>query len=394
VHKDFAAGLQEMLETIAWHVIGYWQRQTGHRRLALAGGVGQNCTLNGQLLRRRVFDDVFVHPAAHDAGAALGAALKVQADIGGPLPRQRLREVFWGPALPAHDTVRRLLDRWRGFITVRRSTQIERDTAALLARNKVIGWVQGRSEFGPRALGNRSILADPRPKSNRDRVNLMVKQRETYRPFAPSVRAEDLREYFEFPMNMEPPDFMVFTMPVRPDRQDQLGAVTHVDGTARVHAVDASVNPRFWRLLTEFQALTGIPVLLNTSFNNHAEPIVDTVEDAVRCYLTTQIDHLVVGDLIVTKLPWTLHDLAELRLALSPVTLLRTEASPSGAIRHSVLFNYLGGSQQDIDEDLHSVLTKADGNRSLRELDVTDESMLAKIGQLWSERYIDLTAVP
>jgi predicted NodU family carbamoyl transferase len=260
-HKDFAAGLQEVLENIGWHVISHWQRATGHRRLALAGGVGQNCTFNGRLLRSGIFDDVFVHPAAHDAGAALGAALKVHTDLGGTVPGdpppRRVRSVFWGPPLPTRDKVRRLLDRWQGFITVTESAQVERDTAPLLAQDRVVGWMQGRSEFGPRALGNRSILAEPRPEANRDRVNRMVKQRETYRPFAPSVRAEDLREYFDFPMTMEPPDFMVFTVPVRPEQRHQLGAVTHVDGTARVHAVDRAVNPRFWRLLTEFAALTG-----------------------------------------------------------------------------------------------------------------------------------------
>lgn len=390
-HKDFAAGLQEMLENIGWHVISHWQRKTGHRRLALAGGVGQNCTFNGRVLRSGVFDDVFVHPAAHDAGAALGAAFTVHADLGGRLPRRRVRDIFWGPPLPARDEVQLLLDRWRGFVTVSRSEQVERDTAALLAQDKVVGWVQGRSEFGPRALGNRSILADPRPEANRDRVNRMVKQRETFRPFAPSVRAENLREYFEFPAGMAPPDFMVFTVPVRPERRSCLGAVTHVDGTARVHAVDRAVNPRFWRLLTEFAALTGVPVLLNTSFNNHAEPIVDSVPDALCCYLTTRIDHLVVGDLIVSKLPWTRTDLTALQPALVPSARLRTEVSPDGGAKHTIMFDYLHGAEQEIDDVLHAALTQSDGHRSLRDLGVTDEAVLAAVQNLWSERYLTLT---
>ncbi|MGH3549170.1 MAG: carbamoyltransferase C-terminal domain-containing protein, partial [Pseudonocardiaceae bacterium] len=252
------------------------------------------------------------------------------------------------------------------------------------------GWVQGRSEFGPRALGNRSILADPRPEANRDRVNLMVKKREGFRPFAPSVRAEDLREYFEFPEGMSPPDFMVFTVAVRSDKQSQLGAVTHVDGTARVHAVDREVNPRLWRLLTEFQALTGVPVVLNTSFNNNAEPIVDSPEDALRCYLTTQIDHLVIGNLIVSKLPWTLVDLAALRPVIAPDARLRTDISPGGHSRHIVVFDYLFGKEREIGDAVHAVLARADGRRSLRELVGSDEAVLDVIWGLWSERYLDL----
>lgn len=413
-HRDFAAGLQEMLERIGWHVISHWQRATGHRRLALAGGVAQNCTFNGRLVRSGIFDDVFVHPAAHDAGAALGAALTVHADLGGSLPGgpppggrppdgrppggpplsgpppRQVRSVFWGPPLPDRDEVAGLLDRWRGFVTMTESAQVERDTAALLAQDKVVGWVQGRSEFGPRALGNRSILADPRPEANRDRVNLMVKQRETYRPFAPSVRAEDLREYFEFPTTMAPPDFMVFTVPVRPDKRHQLGAVTHVDGTARVHAVDRAVNPRYWRLLTEFAALTGVPALLNTSFNNHAEPIVDSVDDALSCYLTTRIDHLVIGDLIVSKLAWTLADLTALRPMLVPFARLRTDRAPGGRPRHTIAFDYFGGQEQQIDTAVHAALSRADGHRTLGELDATDEAVLAAIQHLWSERYLTL----
>lgn len=392
-HKDFAAGLQEMLENIGWHVISHWKRRTGHRRLALAGGVAQNCTLNGRLLCGGAFDDVFVHPAAHDAGAALGAALKVHADLGGRLPVKRVREVFWGPRLPSDDEVEHVLRGWARFVTVSRSADVERDTAMLLARNKVVGWVQGRSEFGPRALGNRSILADPRPEANRDRVNLMVKQRETYRPFAPSVRAEDLRTYFEFPEGTQPSDFMVFTVAVRPDKRSRLGAVTHVDGTARVHAIDRQVNPRFWRLLTEFEALTGVPVLLNTSFNNHAEPIVDSPEDAVRCYLTTRIDHLVIGNLIVSKLPWTPLDLAELCPAIAPTAQLRTDIAPDGHVTHRIVFGYFGGPQREIDEAVHAALARADGQRSLRELGAVDEAVLETIRDLWNQRYLDLTPV-
>ncbi|GGS58461.1 carbamoyltransferase family protein [Actinokineospora fastidiosa] len=390
-HRDFAAALQETVETIGHHVIGAWQRATGHRRLALAGGVAQNCTMNGRLLRGGLFDDVFVHPAAHDAGAALGAAVKANADLSGALPRSRLRQVFWGSPLPEDRDLVALLERYRPFLTARRSTDVTRDAAELLAADAVIGWVQGRSEFGPRALGNRSILADPRPAANRDRVNRMIKQREGYRPFAPSVQAERLRDYFDFPEGARTPDFMVFAVPVREDKRAELGAVTHVDGSARVHAVDKAVNERYWRLLDEFARRTGVPVLLNTSFNNHAEPIVDSAEDAIQCYLTTQLDHLVIGDHIVSTTDWTDADLCGMAPALVPLARLRTETEPGGAARHVVAFATAGGRQLTVDDATLLVLARADGARTLRDLDVEPgSSTLDQIRELWSERFITL----
>jgi predicted NodU family carbamoyl transferase len=391
-HKDFAAGLQEATEIIGWHVISHWQRRTGHRRLAIAGGLGQNCTFNGKLLRSAVFDDIFVHPAAHDAGAALGAALKVHVDHRGDFPRERIRQVFWGPDLPKRNVIERLLTRWSRFVTFERSGAAERETAELLAADKVVGWVQGRSEFGPRALGNRSILADPRPEANRDRVNRMVKERETYRPFAPSVQAEHLREYFEFPDGMTIPDFMVFTVPVRPDRRSLLGAVTHVDGSARVHAVDRRVNPRYWCLLEEFSRRTGVPILLNTSFNNHSEPIVDSIEDALCCYLTTRIDHLVIDDVIVSKRAWAVDDLLELAPALVPAARLRTEEGPSRCKRWFVSFAHSSGTERDVDPETYEVLKRADGRTSLRELGVRSDGtqIVHDVSDLWSGRYVAL----
>jgi predicted NodU family carbamoyl transferase len=389
-HKDFAAGLQEAMEDIGYHVVQHWQRETGHTRLAIAGGVGQNCTFNGRLVRSGMFDDVFVHPAAHDAGAALGAALKVHEDLGGALPARRVRQVFWGRALPPRGEIERLLDRWGRFVTYRRSTAVEREAAALLAEDRVLGWVQGRSEFGPRALGNRSILADPRPEANRDRVNLMVKRRETYRPFAPSVQAENLRDYFDFPDGMDPSDFMVFTVPVRPERRHQLGAVTHVDGTARVHAVDRSVNPRFWLLLEEFEVLTGLPVVLNTSFNNQAEPIVDSVLDALRCFLTTRIDHLIVDELIINKTQWTHEDVASLAPQLTPTARLHTIAAPGRSPRHMVRFNHLDADEWDLAPELFRVLARADGHTPLAALADPHPEVLAQLLELWNQRYVDL----
>ncbi len=214
-HRDFAAGVQEMLEEITLHVLRHWRKETGLTRLAVAGGVGQNCTLDGKLAQSGLFDDVVAHPAAHDAGAALGAAAVVVGEQAAAPKRARVREVFWGKPLPPPDALRRTLSGWADYVTAAESARVEHDAAAMLAAGEIIAWVQGLSEFGPRALGNRSILADPRPAVNRDRVNFAIKRRESFRPFAPSVKAERVTDYFEFPDAMPNPDFMVFTVPVR-----------------------------------------------------------------------------------------------------------------------------------------------------------------------------------
>jgi hypothetical protein len=289
-----------------------------------------------------------------------------------------------------------MLRSWDRFLSFQRMPEIEKCAAELLAEGKVIGWVQGRSEFGPRALGNRSILADPRPAENRQRVNLMVKKRETYRPFAPSVQAESLRDYFEFPDGVPIPDFMVFTVPVREHRRGELAAITHVDGTARVHAVAREVNERFWRLLEEFEAATGVPVLLNTSFNNHAEPIVDSVEDALRCFLTTELDHLVIDDFLVSKTSWAPRERLDLVPRPWPYTEIVRRADANGTVTAEVTGNYTKAKRVPVGDDTVDLLLRADGERTLRELglDVSGPGGIAVLGELdrlWSERFIDLS---
>lgn len=394
-HMDFAAALQQATEDLALHMIEHWRWVTGHRRLAIAGGVGQNCTLNGKLLTGGRFQEVFVHPAAHDAGAALGAALKVHRESAGRLPRARVRDVFWGPGIPGDSEVEERLAEWRGLLDFRRSADVAEETAGLLAAGKVVGWVQGRSEFGPRALGNRSILADPRPAENHRRINLMVKNRESYRPFAPSVKAERLRDYFEYPSDVPAPDFMVFTVPVRAERASELAAITHVDGTARVHAVDREVNERYWRLLDAFERRTGVPVLLNTSFNNHAEPIVDSVEDAIRCFLTTRLDHLVIGDVIATKTGGDLRDLTGLVPSLPRSARLERTITPGGAERARLTANHATAGSAEIGDHTFETLRKADGRSSLGDLGLNVDTpggleSLREIENLWKDRLVEL----
>jgi carbamoyltransferase len=307
-----AAAVQRALERIVFHVLTHYRQATGQRSLCAAGGVLQNSTLNGKVARSGLFDRVFVSPVSTDCGLALGAAYTAHRR----LVRNQLvappAHVYWGRPL---DPVAPELDRWAGLVTAERVDDVVAVTADLLAAGNVIGWVQGRAELGPRALGNRSILADPRPAANKDVVNGMVKMREAFRPFAPAVRSEDADVWFDIPPTIDAA-YMTFVVPVREDRRDALGATTHVDGSSRVQVVYRTTNERFWQLLGAFGARTGTPVLLNTSFNNNHEPIVDSVEDALVCFLTTGLDVLVVGDHVVRKAELVSGTLLGLRPAL------------------------------------------------------------------------------
>ncbi|MFI6820242.1 carbamoyltransferase [Micromonospora sp. NPDC050187] len=392
-HRDLAAALQETAERLATHCILHWQRETGHRHLAVAGGVGQNSTLNGRLLRSGHFSDVFVHPAAHDSGAAYGAAVLAAAD-GGPIKSVRRRHVHLGPPLADPADVTALLDAWGDLVRYERHPDITEVTADLLAEGKVVGWVQGRSEFGPRALGHRSILADPRPVENKDRVNHMIKQREGYRPFAPSVQAEHLRVYFDMTPGAHDPDFMVFTVPVREEFRPLLGAITHVDGTARVHAVDRVVDERFWSLLGAFGRRTGVPMLLNTSFNNHAEPIVDSAADALACFLTTGLDRLVIGDHLVTRRESEVRLPSSFVAELMPAVHLETVHGADGPVHHVVL-PHMHRRRRSVSARAHPVLCRLDGRARLDELGVPASSpLLAELHTLWQERFIRVAPAP
>ena len=211
-----------------------------------------------------------------------------------------MTHAYLGPGLGDRDAVRTRIEPWRDLVTLRRSDDVAEEVADLIADGAVIGWVQGRSEFGPRALGNRSILADPRPAANKDRINELVKHRESYRPFAPAVLEEEADRFFEMPSGTCA-DYMTLTVRVREAARAQLGAVTHVDGSARVQTVSRATNPRFWALIAAFGKRTGLPVLLNTSFNHSVEPIVQSIDDAMTCFLTTNLTHLVVDDYIATR---------------------------------------------------------------------------------------------
>jgi carbamoyltransferase len=300
VHMDLAAALQAALENIVFHVLKHYHWVTGIKSLCLAGGVAHNCTLNGKILTSGLFDRMFVQPAAHDAGLALGACCALSAQHEPALDVKPMRHVFFGTDCADIDASAEIR-RWDDFLEIVTDNDGYKRAAELLADGAVVGRVDGRAEFGPRALGNRSILADPRRASHKELINSMVKKREQFRPFAPAVTVDRAKEFFDIPACEADLSYMTYTLSVKPEWRPHLGAVVHCDGTARLQTVDRQANPTFWTLLREMEVITGIPILLNTSFNNNAEPIVDTAEDAIACYLTTGLDYLLLGSTLVRK---------------------------------------------------------------------------------------------
>ncbi len=311
-HQDVARSVQWVLEEILLDKVTYLHSRVPSRNLCMAGGVALNCVANSRILRDGPFAKLFVQPAASDAGGCLGAAALAHVRLTGERPAQgRLTHMHWGPATAADDiagilsgTAVHALD-YRG-----RPESLLEATVDRLAAGKVVGWFQGRMEFGPRALGARSILADPRDKGMRDRINVLVKMRESFRPFAPAVLEHQAREHFAID---HPSPFMLETCQVT--SPFDLPAITHVDRSARLQTVDPESSPRFAALLARFADRTGCPILLNTSFNMRGEPIVCTPEDALACFARSCIDALVLEDFIIDResIPPTWNELVESR---------------------------------------------------------------------------------
>jgi carbamoyltransferase len=295
LHQNLAYAVQDVIEEAALHVARRLRQRTGSRNLCLGGGVALNSVMNARLLREAGFEHVFVQPAASDAGNALGAALWLWHQRLGNPREEAMEHAFWGPEFSLR-ACEEALER-RGL----RAEQVHdapAQAATMLAESRIVGWFQGRAEVGPRALGNRSILADPRRAAMKDVVNARVKRREAFRPFAPSVLHERGTHWFE---DYYPNPFMLLVLPVRPERRELIPAVTHVDGSARLQTVTPGFNRRFHRLIVEFERRTGVPVVLNTSFNLRGEPIVLTPDEAVHDFLASDMDALLLGDLLVRK---------------------------------------------------------------------------------------------
>ncbi len=301
-HKNLAASLQRALEKSLLHILSYWKNATGNNKLCLAGGVALNCTANGVILRSGLFDDLFIQPAANDAGTSIGAALIQSYKEGYPLEKETSRYQLpnYGPSFIEGDH-ESAVKRFGNKITVTKFTQelLVQQAAQWIADQKVIAWMQGGMEFGPRALGHRSILADPSSAMMRDHINELVKKRESFRPFAPSVKFERAHEYFEIPKEREFPH-MLYTVKVKEKYCDKFPAITHVDRTARIQTVNKKHAELYWLLLDEVEQRTGYPMVLNTSFNVKGQPIVCTPEEAIDTLIATNIDALFMGDYLIT----------------------------------------------------------------------------------------------
>ncbi len=320
-HMDIASSIQKVTEEIMIKLAKSIRKEYGIRNLCLAGGVALNCVANGKILKEKIFDNIWIQPAAGDAGGSLGAALALwyidQGNKRSVNLKDDMKGSYLGTEYNQEEIERELKAGGANFDTLKYDELINR-TAELLSNEKAIGWFQGRMEFGPRALGGRSILGDPRSEKMQKNLNLKIKYRESFRPFAPSVLREDLSEWFE--MNVESP-YMLLVANINSDKKiemtdeqrklfgidklnikrSEIPAVTHVDYSARIQTVTKETNSRYYDLISKFKEKTGFPVIVNTSFNVRGEPIVNTPTDAFNCFMGTELDYLVIGNCILDK---------------------------------------------------------------------------------------------
>jgi carbamoyltransferase len=295
-HEDIAASLQARLEEVSFHILQQLYERTKLKRLCLAGGVAFNSVMNGKILLNTPFQEIFVQPAAGDAGTAVGACYYIYNAILKQPRSYVMDHAYTGPGFSNGQIAQALTESGLTFRELS-DAEVTQAAAQSIAEGKILGWFQGRAEFGPRALGNRSIVVDPRRPDMKDILNARIKKREPFRPFAPSILVERVGEYFE---QTHPSPTMLMVYQVRAEKRDVIPAVTHVDGSGRLQTVSRSTNPRYYQLIEEFGKLTGVPVVLNTSFNED-EPIVCTPQEAINCFQRTRMDVLVLGNYMVER---------------------------------------------------------------------------------------------
>jgi carbamoyltransferase len=295
-HKDVAASLQKVTDEVVVKMANHVYAETNIPNLCMAGGVALNCVANSKVLQQTPFKNVFIQPASGDAGGALGVAYYIYNTLLGKPRTFSMEHAFFGPEFSDEAIVEFIHANKLPYLKYDK-VELLNETARLITGQNVIGWFQGRMEFGPRALGARSIIADARNKENWQRVNLKIKFRESFRPFAPTVLEDKTKEYFEIDC---PSPFMLLVAQVREDRRT-VPAITHVDGSARLQTISRNQHALYYDLISTFEKLTGCPVIINTSFNVRGEPIVCTPEDAFRCFMRTEMDYLVLGSFILDK---------------------------------------------------------------------------------------------
>lgn len=295
-HKDLAASVQRITEKAIFHIMESLQKKTGLENVCLAGGVAQNSVANGKIKTNTSFKNIYIPSAGHDAGISMGAALFVQNEL---LKKERIpsiRSAFTGSHFSNQEIKEFLSSRNIVFEELKDEALFEKITDCLIGGG-VVGWFTGRAEFGPRALGGRSIIADPRRSDAKEILNLKIKRRESFRPFAPSILKEYVSDYFELTDDVP---FMEKVFPIKESKRKEIPAVTHVDGSGRLQTVDKNISPRYYGLIEAFRKKTGIPILLNTSFNEN-EPIVNTPEEALNCFLRTNMDMLVLENILISR---------------------------------------------------------------------------------------------
>ena len=295
-HKDVAASVQRFTEELIFHMVNHLQKRTGLKNLCIAGGVAQNSVANGKILANSDFHNLYIPSAGHDAGIAMGSAFYVYNQVLNQPRGEAIYSAYTGSRFCNDEIEAYLQSRNIAYKKYSDAELYEKVTNRLIDSG-VVGWFQGRAEFGPRALGGRSILADPRRKDAKDLLNAKIKRRESFRPFAPSILKEYVPEYFE--LSDEVP-FMEKVFPIKKEKHSTIPAVTHVDGTGRLQSVDKKVSPRYYNLIDTFRQKTGVPILLNTSFNEN-EPIVNSPSEALDCFLRTQMDMLVLENCVVER---------------------------------------------------------------------------------------------
>ena len=295
-HQNVAASLQAMLEEAEFNLVNMLQRRTAQKALCMAGGVALNSAFNGKVLPNTPFEDIYIQPAAGDAGTALGVCYYIYHQLLDQPRTYVLDHAYTGPRF-TNGRIAQTLDGYGLGYDELDDDQLVKRAAEIVAQGDVLGWFQGRMEWGPRALGNRSIIADPRRDDMKDILNDRVKHRERFRPFAPSILLEAVGDYFD---QTYPDPFMIKVYNVLPEKRAEIPAVTHVDGTGRLQTVHRDTNPLYWQLIKEFENLTGVPVVLNTSFNEN-EPIVCQPAEAIECFLRTKMDALAIGNYLVQK---------------------------------------------------------------------------------------------
>jgi carbamoyltransferase len=302
-YADVAASVQQVTEEVLLHMVRALHAQTGQKNLCMAGGVALNSVANGRILREGPFAQLYIQPAAGDGGGALGAALYAYHQLLGKPRRFVMDHAFWGRSYPAGEAVDWLRSEGIPHEVLDGEDELVERVVGALTQGQVVGWHQGRFEWGPRALGSRCILADARRADMKDIVNTKIKFREPYRPFAPSVLADAAERFFDLPdaAHHLPARFMLLVVPVRPEHRATLPAITHVDGSGRLQTVVRETNPLYYKLIERFGQATGVPVVLNTSFNLRGEPIVSSVADAHRTFMKSDMDLLAVGNVLVRR---------------------------------------------------------------------------------------------